>query len=173
MLVATARAGNVIGGGDWAENRLIPDAARAAAAGSILDIRNPLATRPWQHVLEALRGYLLLGARLTAGEEELARAFNFGPEATDNLAVGAVLARLETHWPELRWAHRAEPGATAPHEARNLHLDSALARGLLGWQPRWSLDQALAATAHWYRAVQQAPAQARSVTERQIEQFCA
>ncbi|GAB7545204.1 CDP-glucose 4,6-dehydratase [Cupriavidus sp. 8B] len=172
VLVATARAGNVIGGGDWSDNRLVPDAARAAATGGVLEIRNPQATRPWQHVLEALHGYLLLGARLMAGEQDLARAFNFGPQAADNLAVGAVLARLQQHWPELRWEHRPDPAGAAPHEARNLHLDSALARGLLGWEPRWPLDQALAATAHWYRAVHEAPAQARSVTERQIEQFC-
>jgi len=170
VLVATARAGNVIGGGDWADNRLVPDAARAAAAGGVLEIRNPHATRPWQHVLEALHGYLLLGARLMGGEPALARAFNFGPQASDNLAVGAVLTALERHWPELRW-QLADTGAGAPHEARNLHLDSSLARDMLGWQPRWALDQALAATAHWYRAVQADPAAARAVTERQIDQF--
>ncbi|WP_255371173.1 CDP-glucose 4,6-dehydratase [Cupriavidus sp. YR651] len=172
VLLATARAGNVIGGGDWSEDRLIPDAARAAAAGRTLEIRSPQATRPWQHVLEALHGYLLLGTRLLAGDTALATAFNFGPDARDNLPVASVLAGLQQHWPALQWAHCPPPGA-APHEARNLYLDSAQARTVLGWQSRWTLDEALAATAHWYRTVQLDPAHARDITEQQIEQFCA
>ncbi|CAG2156470.1 CDP-glucose 4,6-dehydratase [compost metagenome] len=172
VLLATARAGNVIGGGDWSEDRLIPDAARAAARGAVLEIRSPQATRPWQHVLEALHGYLLLGARLLAGDAALATAFNFGPEARDNLPVARVLGGLQPHWPELQWAHCPPPGA-APHEARNLYLDSSQAHTLLGWQSRWTLDEALAATARWYRTVQHEPGQARAITEQQIEQFCA
>ncbi|WP_423200606.1 MULTISPECIES: CDP-glucose 4,6-dehydratase [unclassified Cupriavidus] len=170
VLLATARAGNVIGGGDWSEDRLIPDAARAAAAHRTLEIRNPAATRPWQHVLEALHGYLQLGARLLAGDAGMATAFNFGPEARDNVAVATVLAGLQQHWPELDWAHCPPPGS-APHEAGHLYLDSARAHTLLRWQPRWTLAQALAATAHWYRAVQRDPATARAMTEQQIEQF--
>jgi CDP-glucose 4,6-dehydratase len=171
VLLATARAGNVIGGGDWSEDRLIADAARACAAGQPLAIRNPLATRPWQHVLEALHGYLLLGERMLNGEDAFAGAFNFGPDAADNLSVGAVLAGLERHWPELRWQHTGEPGAKAPHEAGHLYLDSSRARALLGWRSRWTLDEALAATAAWYRDVQRAPELARSITEQQIERF--
>ena len=172
VLLATARAGNVIGGGDWSEDRLIPDAARAAAAGQTLEIRSPHATRPWQHVLEALHGYLRLGNRLLDGDAALADAFNFGPEPRDNVSVGTVLRGLRAHWPELEWKHCPPPGA-APHEARNLYLDAARAHMLLGWAPRWTLDEALAATAQWYRTVQLSPTQARAITEQQIEQFCA
>ncbi len=172
VLVATARAGNVIGGGDWSEDRLLADAARAAAAGQPLQIRNPEATRPWQHVLESLRGYLLLGEKLWQGAQEFATAFNFGPSVTDNLPVCDVLTRLQQHWPALEWAVDHTARAAAPHEARYLYLDSSKARQMLAWQPRWSLDKALEATAHWYAAVRQEPGRARAVTEEQLEEFC-
>ncbi|WP_369796934.1 CDP-glucose 4,6-dehydratase [Cupriavidus sp. WS] len=171
VLLATARAGNVIGGGDWSEDRLLPDAARAVAEGGTLQIRHPGATRPWQHVLESLNGYLLLGARLLAGEHEFASAFNFGPDACDNLSVADVLTRLQRHWPELDWEIDSAAAASAPHEARFLYLDSAKARRMLGWSPRWPLDNALAATAEWYRLVHEAPDLARGLTERQLDQF--
>lgn len=170
--VATARAGNVIGGGDWSEDRLIPDAARAVAAGTALRIRHPEATRPWQHVLESLRGYLLLGERLLAADETCATAFNFGPVPADNLAVGDVLARMQPHWPGLAWEVDEAARAIAPHEARYLYLDAAKARQLLGWRPRWTLDEALAATAHWYAHVQREPSRARALAEEQLDQFC-
>lgn len=171
-LLATARAGNVIGGGDWSEDRLIPDAARAASAGRDLLIRNPSATRPWQHVLESLHGYLLLAERLLAGEAEFADAFNFGPDAADNLRVADVLARLQAHWPELSW--KLDPAAgEAPHEARALYLDSAKARSRLGWLPVWSLDRGLEMTAKWYREVGQAPSRARAMMEQQLDCYCA
>ncbi|SPD68911.1 CDP-glucose 4,6-dehydratase (plasmid) [Cupriavidus taiwanensis] len=173
VLLATARAGNVIGGGDWSEDRLIPDAARATAAGAALQIRHPGATRPWQHVLDALHGYLILGARLLDGDKDFGTAFNFGPEPRDNQPVASVLAQLQQHWPELRWeCPPAQPGH-ALHEARNLYLDSALARTMLGWQTRWTMEEALAQTARWYRAVLREPGAARAVTEQQIEQYCA
>jgi CDP-glucose 4,6-dehydratase len=147
-LLATARAGNVIGGGDWAEDRLIPDLVRAQATGASLAVRSPDATRPWQHVLECLNGYLQLGARLLEGEREFASAWNFGPDPEDNRTVAAVLEGLRVHWPELRW-HNAK--ANTLHEAQLLYLDSSKARSSLGWQPAWSLDEALVATASWYR----------------------
>jgi len=170
--MASARAGNVIGGGDWSPDRLIPDAARAAASGQALRIRHPEATRPWQHVLESLHGYLLLGARLM-GENghAFADAFNFGPSATDNLPVQAVLDGLRQHWPALRWEVDAAMRAAAPHEAGYLYLDSSKAMRTLGWQPRWTLERALAETAAWYRQVQASPAQARAVTEAQLEAY--
>jgi len=170
-LLASARAGNVIGGGDWSEDRLIPDAARAVAATRPLVIRNPDATRPWQHALESLHGYLLLATRLLAGEAALADAFNFGPDAADNIPVGELLKRLHAHWPELAW--ELDPQAAAsPHEARFLYLDSSKARRLLNWSPVWNLAEGLDKTAQWYRAVQKNPAAARAMTEQQLDEFC-
>lgn len=148
-LIATARAGNVIGGGDWSEDRLIPDLVRAIASGNPLEIRSPQATRPWQHVLESLSGYLLLGQKLLEGRKAFAEAWNFGPEPDDNRSVADVLARLKSHWPELEWRVTDRP---QPHEAKLLYLDCAKACTQLGWQPIWPLDKALAATADWYRA---------------------
>ena len=150
-LVATARAGNVIGGGDWSPDRLIPDLARAMQAGQPLRIRSPHATRPWQHVLEALSGYLLLTQRLVEGDHACARAWNFGPDDDGNRTVETVLQRLQTGWDGARWEIDAGP---QPHEAELLHLDSILAREVLGWSPIWSLDEGLDATAQWYQAWQ-------------------
>lgn len=170
-LIASARAGNVIGGGDWSDDRLIPDAARAVAGKQPLLIRNPSATRPWQHVLESLHGYLLLASRLLAGDAGYADAFNFGPDAADNLPVAEVLARLQMHWPELVW--QMDPQATeAPHEAGFLYLDSSKARHQLNWKPIWDLETGLQKTAQWYHTVKQQPSAARAITEQQLEQFC-
>lgn len=171
-LMASARAGNVIGGGDWSEDRLIADAARAVNAGQPLLIRNPSATRPWQHVLDCLSGYLVLGAALLRGETDAATAFNFGPGVADNLAVGDVLTRLKRYWPQLEWERHPE-AASAPHEANFLQLDSARARQMLQWTPRWSLDQALEKTAAWYHAVGADPERAMSMTAQQIEEYFA
>ncbi len=148
-LLATARAGNVIGGGDWSEDRLIPDLVRAVAQGRSLEIRSPLATRPWQHVLESLSGYLLLGQRLLQGDKTYAEAWNFGPEPEGNRTVSDVLGKLNAHWPSLRWHVTDKPH---PHEATLLYLDSAKARGKLHWQPVWNFDAALIKSADWYRA---------------------
>lgn len=147
-LLASARAGNVIGGGDWSEDRLIPDLVRAVSSGEALEIRSPHATRPWQHVLEPLSGYLSLGQQLLTGDRTYAQAWNFGPDAEGNQTVSQVLARLQTAWPALTW-HASKGGH--PHEAVLLQLDSTLARKHLGWQPVWSLAESLAATAGWYR----------------------
>ena len=147
-LLATARAGNVIGGGDWAEDRLIPDLVRAHANGDSLAIRSPRATRPWQHVLECISGYLLLGAHLLQGTRAFASAWNFGPDDEDKSSVADVLAKFQTHWPSLRWHAEARDSLV---EAKWLDLDSSKARSLLHWRPVWSLDAALAATAFWYR----------------------
>lgn len=169
--LASARAGNVIGGGDWSEDRLIPDAARAASRHEPLLIRNPSATRPWQHVLESLHGYLLLASRLLDSDKTVADAFNFGPDAADNLSVAELLGRLQTHWPELTW-QLAQPASAVLHEANFLYLDSSKARRQLNWTPRWDLATGLEQTARWYRAVEQHPSGARTITEQQLEQFC-
>ena len=151
-LLASARAGNVIGGGDWSENRLMPDLVRAIAAGTTLEVRSPNATRPWQHVLEALSGYLCLGEKLLMGEKDFAQAWNFGPEADGNLTVVevlTVLSRLKAIWPALNW--EVLEASNKRRESTLLHLDSAKARLRLRWQPVWSFDEGLRATAEWYR----------------------
>ena len=147
-LVATARAGNVIGGGDWAEDRLVPDLVRAVAAGRSLEIRYPEATRPWQHVLESLGGYLLLGQRLLEGAREMAQAWNFGPLPESQRSVADVIEGLARHWPALSWHATAAP---QPHEARQLQLDISKARERLGWTPVWNFEETLDATGAWYR----------------------
>lgn len=148
-LLATARAGNVIGGGDWSEDRLIPDLVRATTHNLSLEIRSPNATRPWQHVLESLSGYLLLGQKLMGGCKELAESWNFGPEAEGNRSVAEVLGKLGMHWRDMHWHITDMP---QPHEATLLYLDSAKARSKLNWQPVWGIDAALAKTAEWYSA---------------------
>lgn len=145
--LATARAGNVIGGGDWAEDRLVPDLVRAASAGQPLRIRRPAAIRPWQHVLEPLSGYLRLGQCLL-GNASCAGAWNFGPGAAGEVSVRALVDKLASHWPALRVEHDTSP---QPHEADTLRLNCNKAQNELGWRPVWSLDKTLERTARWYR----------------------
>jgi CDP-glucose 4,6-dehydratase len=145
--VATARAGNVIGGGDWAEDRLVPDAIRAAARGEPLEVRSPGATRPWQHVLEPLSGYLLLAEALCERPSVAAGAWNFGPDLEDVRPVSWVLDALCTLVPGASW-HAGT--ASGPHEAALLSLDSSKARAQLGWSPTWTLREAIERTAEWH-----------------------
>jgi CDP-glucose 4,6-dehydratase len=147
--IASVRAGNVIGGGDWAEDRLIPDIVRAAFAGETLRIRNPQATRPWQHVLDPLAGYLEIGARLLAGDGTAAEAWNFGPEAKASIRVADIIAVMQTMLPELRV--EIEPDAAGRHESGLLQLDSSKAAARLGWRPRFERDM-LEQTIAWYKA---------------------
>lgn len=147
-LIASARAGNVIGGGDWSSDRLIPDLVRAIVSDRVLEVRSPGATRPWQHVLESISGYLLLGQSLLQGRRRHAKPWNFGPAQDGNCSVAEVLNKLASQWPAVRWKLSQ---AVQPHEANLLYLDSTMARTELGWKPVWSLDQALAFTADWYR----------------------
>lgn len=149
ILMASVRAGNVIGGGDWADNRIVPDVIRAFIAGTPAEIRNPAAIRPWQHVLEPLHGYLKVGARLLSGDKSTAIPFNFGPDPEMSVPVGELLTGLTSHWPELRYKVLAP--AKAPHEAHFLRLDSTRARTQLGWKPQLSLTQTIEWTADWYR----------------------
>jgi CDP-glucose 4,6-dehydratase len=151
VAVASARAGNVIGGGDWAAERLVPDFFRAVGAGAALDVRYPGATRPWQHVLEPLSGYLLLAEQLVTLGAKRARAWNFGPPDDDARPVSWLLDRLVARWPGARW--KQAPGNHV-HEASYLKLDSSLARAELGWHPRWDLETALAKTVEWQAAWQ-------------------
>jgi CDP-glucose 4,6-dehydratase len=148
-LLATARAGNVIGGGDWAADRLVPDLVRAVSAGKALEIRSPDATRPWQHVLDALSGYLVLGQRMLAGDSAMGSAWNFGPGPQANQTVASVLDRMSGFWPALAWQRAT---GVHPHEAKLLYLDSAKANTELGWRTVWSLEDTIATTAEWYQA---------------------
>jgi CDP-glucose 4,6-dehydratase len=149
--VASARAGNVIGGGDWAADRLVPDCLRAFADGEPVTLRHPDAVRPWQHVLDPLAGYLTLAERLLGEDgDRFARAWNFGPDAADDATVGEVAGRIAARWGEGASVER-DPRPAEP-EAGLLRLDSTDARTELGWRPTWGLDQAIAQTVDWHRA---------------------
>jgi CDP-glucose 4,6-dehydratase len=167
--LASARAGNVIGGGDWGEDRLVPDLVRAALRGEVLRVRHPDAVRPWQHVLNAVSGYLVL-AQALLDSPAAATAWNFGPDEGDARPVADVVARLSTLWggrPE--WTVDA---GTHPREAPHLALDSTRAREQLGWAPTWDLERALEAVVAWHRAVA-AGEDARAVSLSQVGEFVA
>jgi CDP-glucose 4,6-dehydratase len=165
--LASARAGNVIGGGDWGADRLLPDIVRATLAGTPVAIRNPNSIRPWQHVLNPLSGYLELAQALW-GDAELAGGWNFGPTEDDARPVRWILERLSSRWPgELTWDE--DPGPHPP-EARYLKIDSSRARARLGWRPGWGLDDGLDRLVDWYAAVQDGQ-DPRAVTLAQIEAF--
>lgn len=164
--IASARAGNVIGGGDWAENRILPDLAKACAKGQALEVRNPVATRPWQHVLDPLAGYLRLAEALWQGDD-VQSAFNFGPDAADQRAVSALVDTALRHWPG-DWRDTSD--ANAPHEAGRLALAIDKAREDLGWMPVWGFDEAVAQTMIWYRGVHEG-ADPRALTLNQIATF--
>jgi CDP-glucose 4,6-dehydratase len=150
--VATARAGNVIGGGDWATDRLVPDCIRAFANNTPLRLRRPDSVRPWQHVLEPVAGYLMLAQQLeTADGARYASAWNFGPDASGDRTVGEIAALVARAWSG--GAHViCESSSADLHEAGVLRLDSSRARTALGWGPRWTLEDALERTVSWYRA---------------------
>jgi CDP-glucose 4,6-dehydratase len=150
--VATARAGNVIGGGDWASDRLLPDCVRAFTKNEPVRLRRPQAVRPWQHVLGPLAGYLELAKRLCAPDgAKLAKAWNFGPDASGDATVGEIAEATARLWGQGARVEHA-PSTENPHEADLLRLDSTLARTELGWKPSWSLERALTQTVAWYQA---------------------
>lgn len=160
--LASARAGNVIGGGDWALDRIVPDCIRALTAGETIPVRNKIATRPWQHVLEPLSGYLWLGAALAAakrlGDESIhpfhfpastyRSAFNFGPALASNKTVAELVQEILKHWPG-RWEDKSDPKAV--HEAKLLNLATDKAHHFLGWAPAWPFAETIAKTVAWYR----------------------
>ena len=166
--VATARAGNVIGGGDWAKDRLIPDLIRGFSVGARPAIRFPGSIRPWQHVLEPLGGYLLLAQRLWRGDDAAADAWNFGPEEADAREVGWIADRLAQLWGE--GAAWVRVGEEQPHEAACLKLDWSKARAVLGWRPAWTLEGSLARIAAWHRRFA-AGEDARALTLEQIREY--
>jgi CDP-glucose 4,6-dehydratase len=164
VALASARAGNVIGGGDWAEDRLIPDFLRAMDAGETLKIRSPLSTRPWQHVLEPLSGYLLLAEKLFTDGADFAEAWNFGPADADVRTVGWIVECLAGMREKVDWQ---SDDAAQPHEANFLKLDSSKAHVRLNWQQRWQLQAALQKTLEWHDAWRDA-GDMRAVTLAQI-----
>jgi CDP-glucose 4,6-dehydratase len=165
--LASGRAGNVIGGGDWSADRLVPDIMRAALAGEAIRVRNPAAVRPWQHVLSPLSGYLRLAEALVESPAA-AGGWNFGPPLDDARPVSWITDRVSRLWPEqLQWV--VDPGPH-PHEAHYLALDSTKARERLGWAPRWTLEDALRNTVEWYRAVRDGDDPRRTTLE-QIDAF--
>jgi CDP-glucose 4,6-dehydratase len=177
VALASARAGNVIGGGDWAADRIVPDAVRALETGKPIPVRNPAFTRPWQHVIEPLGGYLLLGAKLEAARasgdaKEVAKytgAFNFGPGPSANRTVRQLVEELLTHWPG-KWEQVAQEKHLP--EAPLLSLDIAKAREVLGWQPRWDFAHTVKETIMWYRAAVGAQ-DALAPTQMQIATYTA
>ncbi|NBR85973.1 MAG: CDP-glucose 4,6-dehydratase [Proteobacteria bacterium] len=170
--LATVRAGNVIGGGDYAADRIVPDCVRALLAGRPIGLRSPHATRPWQHVLDCLSGYLWLGAKLAGPtpEARLADAFNFGPDARSNQPVAALVHEFLQHWPG-EW--RDESRADAPHEASFLHLSTDRAAQWLGWYPTWDFATAVRETARWYHARHVTGADMAAFSRAQIAAFTA
>jgi CDP-glucose 4,6-dehydratase len=176
VAVASARAGNVIGGGDWALDRIVPDCMRALARGEAIAVRNPNSTRPWQHVLEPLSGYLLLGMKLHGGLASdiprltsYAAPFNFGPSLSSNRSVSCLVEEILRHWAG-RWVDRSDPKAL--HEAALLHLATDKACHILGWNPRWDFPRTLAETVLWYRKVNEGGGNvARELTQVQITRY--
>lgn len=174
--LATARAGNVLGGGDWSEDRIIPDCVRSLAAERVIAVRNPSATRPWQHVLEPLAGYLLLASRLADGslDSELrsetadAAAFNFGPADESERSVQEVVEEVLKTWPG-SWD--LTDHQQAPHESARLSLSSLKARQLLGWRPVWTFPEAIRHTVKWYAETCAEPKRAPAMTRQQIAQY--
>jgi len=165
--LASARAGNVIGGGDWAGDRLIPDFLRALDAGKILEIRSPTAIRPWQHVLEPLSGYLMLAEKLCTEGAGFAEAWNLGPDEADARTVQWIVETLCSQLPGARWQCDS---AQQTHEANTLRLDSSKARSRLGWYPCWNLQTALDKTLAWHQAWRQGSDMA-TISVQQIHEY--
>lgn len=173
--IGVARAGNVIGGGDWAADRIVPDCIRSLTRGQPVPVRNKVSTRPWQHVLEPLSGYLTLAARLFENPDSIPRpplqpsaaAFNFGPNLEANRTVAELVAEVLRHWPGT-WEDRSDPNA--PHEAGKLNLATDKAFHLLGWQPRWNFSETIAQTVRWYRSVHEG-AEPAALTRAQIAEY--
>jgi len=147
-LIATARAGNVIGGGDWSKDRLVPDIIRSIFDNQVLKIRNPKAVRPWQHVLEPLSGYLMLAMKLFNGNKEFAEAWNFGPKDSDCISVESVLTEFKKHWDKFKYELSIN---NELHESQFLKLDCSKANYILKWEPVWNFEKCVKRTAEWYK----------------------
>jgi CDP-glucose 4,6-dehydratase len=171
--VASARAGNVIGGGDWALDRILPDCIRALQKGEVIPVRNKVATRPWQHVLEPLSGYLWLGAclanpQLSLFNSQLASGFNFGPALSSNRTVADLVQEILKHWPG-RWDDKSDPKAV--HEAKLLNLATDKAYHFLNWSSVWPFSETIAQTANWYLRADAPATDIRQLTTGQIQAY--
>ncbi|EFS5883709.1 CDP-glucose 4,6-dehydratase [Campylobacter coli] len=166
VLVASARAGNVIGGGDWSQDRLIPDIIKAASENSLAIIRNPKSTRPWQHVLEPLRGYLMLGERLLLEQKEFATSFNFGPNNEGDLSVEDVLKLASLFWDKI--SYQVQVDLNTSHEANLLMLDISKARKMLNWTPILNSSLSVEWTIKWYREFYENKI---TLTSKQLENY--
>lgn len=167
--IAVGRAGNVIGGGDWSKDRLIPDIAKALSQGDEVIVRNPNAVRPWQHVLEPVIAYLLLGAKLESDPVKFNQAFNFGPYATDALPVSSMLDLAIGCWGN--GTYQVQQSENQPHEAGLLKLDISKAINELNWKPKFNADKAVQVTIDWYKAFQDNLSAINSFTEKQILKY--
>ena len=173
--LASARAGNVIGGGDWAPDRIVPDCIRSLSGGETIPVRNKIATRPWQHVLEPLSGYLWLGACLANPQfspfgSQLASAFNFGPSLASNRTVAELVQEILKHWPG-KWEDKSDPQAV--HEAKLLNLATDKAYHFLNWSPVWDFGENITQTIIWYRQACNPSSDMRKKTVSQINMFTA
>ena len=155
--LASGRAGNVIGGGDWARDRLVPDCVRALTAKAPIIVRNPDAVRPWQYVLEPLAGYLWLGACLWNKPGTFEGGWNFGPHTVGNLPVRQIVSQVVAMWGEGEWKHDCQDNSLNPHEARTLKLDITKSSSLLGWEPIMSVSEAISETIGWYLEYHRSP----------------
>lgn len=172
----------MIGGGDWAQDRIIPDCIRSLQKSQTIPVRNKIATRPWQHVLEPLGGYLLLAAELWRGlngqaplqanfpYQSLCGAFNFGPTLESNRPVGQLVEEVLKHWPG-EWSDQSDP--KAPHEASLLNLAIDKAHHMLAWSPRWDFKTTIQKTVEWYRLAEEKPDQSSAMIRQQIEDYTA
>jgi len=167
--MATVRGGNVVGGGNWSADRIVPDIVRAIVSGQPIELRNPTAVRPWQHVLELCEGYLEIGARLAAGEAEIDDSWNFGPRAANEVTVETLLHTTLDAWGKPNWPVKVNPSPL--HEAELLRLDISKALNRLSWQPRLNIDQTLRWTAEWYRAFYEQSRHPWDLVTDQIDAF--
>lgn len=167
MLISSARGGNIIGGGDWAENRIVPDFVRAASSGGNLELRNPTATRPWQHVLALVHGYLLLGSKLLDKDASMATSWNFGPTDSGEREVGDLVKTLQANWHGVDVSY----GEGTFKESHYLHLTSERARKILGWVPPLDFEMTAKWTADWYKEFYASPDKAKNVTFDQLSTY--
>jgi CDP-glucose 4,6-dehydratase len=169
--ITSARAGNVIGGGDWAADRIIPDCVKAWSAGQIVQLRNPHSTRPWQHVLEPLSGYLNLAAATALNPKLHGEAFNFGPPAQQNHSVQGLVNEMAMHWDQVKWEDISE-SQKGPYEANLLKLNCDKALHFLNWSAVMGFEDTVRMTAEWYGAFYKSPSEIAQITNQQIAEYC-